>query len=434
MNEELKFDFQKEKITFNQLFNSSVKRSIIGIFFKLQNEFITNTSWDPDIYSRISFTGGKKGKLKKKNIDLIINEPKVKVSLQFLINFKLLLPLPVPKDLSQLPDIDGLLENYEEYSIISGIEFDDNDVFSSPSSNLKITVGAMHHLLITMLNFKVNQTKLQTAMDELQSFPSRTNNSQMLIVLEKSDAPKKSTLKKEIFFKMTDFVYELIQEYHPLSGKINQDKNGSIFIDLLTDSLSLNQSVCKTDLIGSKTKKLLKLLDTELVLKNTTILVNKIVLRDLFIIDYENFFEDPSRLISFQSILDKLSNDSKLGLEFLKEANNTNNPLPSVFEYLDPFEKPVGVVDDFLTAFSRLYISFIISTIISNIINDPYNVFKPKAGDQIFPKLYIWLEKPSNKVLLGNIIELVSDASYLMDYYSQEEIESISKEFKGQDL
>ena len=66
------FDFEKEKITFNQFFNSPLKRVIVGSFFRFQKEFVINTSWNSDFYNRLSFIGGKKNKIKKKQIEQLI--------------------------------------------------------------------------------------------------------------------------------------------------------------------------------------------------------------------------------------------------------------------------------------------------------------------------------------------------------------------------
>ena len=299
MSEEFTFDFQKEKFLFTKLFNSSVKRSIIGLFFRLQKEFVTNTNWDPEFYNRLSFTGGKSGKLKRKNLEFLIHEPKAKESLQFLIDFKLLLPLPVPEDLSSpLPDINTLIEDKEEYHIISGIEFDE-DIFSTLSSGLKITVEAIHHLIHTTFNFKVMQNKLQSSLDEMLSLPSRTDPNRMIVILEKSDKLTKSTAKKKIFYRMTDVCYKILNEYHPLDSNLDLNRNGSVFINLLNKSISISQIVSKTAVIGNQSKKLLKALDSQFILKNTTLLVDKIILRELFISNYENFFDDEDRLSSF---------------------------------------------------------------------------------------------------------------------------------------
>ena len=222
----------------------------------------------------------------------------------------------------------------------------------------------------------------------------------------------------------------MLNEYHPSNDQVDPNKNGTILLNLLRKSLSVNQTVSKSAVIRVNTKKLLKLLDPQLVLKNTINLADKIVLRELFIISYENFFDQSSRLTALTKKIDELSNGSELAQQLLKEANMTSNPLPAVFEYLNPFEKPVGVVDDFLTAFSRLYISQIIVKIVDFAMNESSIIFKPKAGEDLFPNLNDWLNNSKNSEQIDIIEELVNEASFLSEYYNKEDIELISKSFK----
>ena len=174
----------------------------------------------------------------------------------------------------------------------------------------------------------------------------------------------------------------------------------------------------------------LKTLDSELVLKRYLALVDIIVLRELFIVSYNDFFDDPTRIDIFKSKLDSLANDAKLGQTMLLDAERTANPLPSVFEFIDPHDKPVGVVDDFLSCFSRLNIANVISTIISLVFDVHENTFRPKPGVTTFKDLYTWLLQPANRILLDELLNLLNEAEYLVNYYSKEEIQTISQQYK----
>ena len=59
-------DLLPEKFTFNQLFNSPLKRNILGLFFRFHKEFVLNTTWNVEIYDRLSFMSSKKQKVVQK--------------------------------------------------------------------------------------------------------------------------------------------------------------------------------------------------------------------------------------------------------------------------------------------------------------------------------------------------------------------------------
>lgn len=423
------FDLQGEKFTFNQLFNSPLKRNILGLFFRFHKEFVLNTSWKMEIYDRLAFIAGKKAKLKKAQLEKFLSEDLGMESLQFLIDFKILLPPDKTPSSDSSINVDEFLVLGDDFNIITGIECAD-DFLKTPSGGLKLSVGAIHYLLESFLNFKAAQPKVQSAILELQNLPSRQNPGVMFSILELSEEKTSSTPKKNLEYQMSNAVYLFLNKYHPLADSNNDLNDGSIFLDLLDTSFRLNKLVIGSTLLKTKATSYLKLLDSELVLKRNFALVDIIILRELFITSYNAFFDDLNRLDSFKEILDKLSNDAKLGQTMLLDAERTANPLPAVFEFIDPHDKPVGVVDEFLSCYSRLNIANTIGSILSLAFDVHTDVFRPKPGVTIFQSLFIWLSKPTNKILFEHLSDLLTEAEYLINYYSKEEIESISKDYK----
>lgn len=423
-------DLSDEKFSFHQLFNSPLKRNILGLFFRFHKEFVLNTSWKVEIYDRLAFMSGKKQKLKKAQIEKFLSEDLGDQSLQFLIDFKILLP---PEKTTSIDSpsfsVNDFLNLGEEFSIVTGIEYDD-DFLKTPSGGLKLTVGAIHYLLESFLQFKAAQPKVQAAIQEMQILPSRRNPGIMFSILEQSEEKTSSTPKKNLVYQMSDSVFTFLNSYHPLDGKINDARDGRIFLDLLDSSYKINKLVIGSTLTKNKATSYLKILDTELVLKRFLALNDIIVLRELFIVSYNNFFDDPSRIEKFKTVLDSLANDSKLGRTMLLDAERTANPLPHVFEFIDPHDKPVGVVDDFLSCFSRLNIAYTIATILSLLFDMHVDVFRPKPGTIIFKDLFSWLQQPTNSILFDHLTDLLTEAEYLTNYYSKEEVESISKKYK----
>ena len=424
------FDLQNEKFTFNQLFNSPLKRNIIGLFFRFHKEFVLNTTWNVEIYDRLSFTSGKKQKVKKAQLEKYLSEQLGPESLQFLIEFKILLP-PDKVTIPNLTSIsvDDFLALGDDFNIITGIEYAD-DFLKTPSGGLKLSVGAIQYLLDSFLDIKAAQQKVQSAILELQTLPSRKNPSSMFSILDIAEEKTSTTAKKNMVYQMSDAVYTFLNKYHPFDNKINDLNDGSIFLDLLDSSHRITKLVVGSTVIRTTATSYLKILDSELVQKRNFALVDKIILRELFIISYNNFFDDPSRLESFKKILDKLANDAKLGQIMLLDAERTADPLPRVFEFVDPHDKPVGVVDDFLSSFSRLNIAHIIASILSLAFDEHVDIFRPKPGVIIFKELYNWLTQPVNRILFDNLGDLLTEAEYLVNYYSKEEIETISKDYK----
>ena len=423
-------DLLPEKFTFNQLFNSPLKRNIIGLFFRFHKEFVLNTTWNVEIYDRLSFMSGKKQKVKKAQVEKFLSDELGPESLQFLIDFKLLLPPDkVTVDSDSSLSVDDFLALGEEFNVITGIECAE-DFLKTPSGGLKLTVGAIQYLLESFLQFKAAQQKVQSAILELQTLPSRQNPGFMFTILEVAEEATSTTPKKNIEYKMHDSVYTFLNNYHPLDQKTNTLADGSTFLDLLDYSHKISKLVVGVTVLRSTASSYLKVLDSELVLKRHLALVDVIILRELFIISYDNFFDDPNRIESFKSILDTLSNDSKLGQTMLLDAERTANPLPAVFEFIDPHDKPVGVVDDFLSSFSRLNVANVICFILSLAFDEYKDIFRPKPGVLIFKSLYNWLLQPANRILFNHFTDLLTEAEYLVNYYSKEEIENISKSYK----
>lgn len=373
---------------------------------------------------------GKKQKLKKAQIEKFLSEELGPESLQFLIEFKILLP----PDKVTIPNVssitaDEFLALGEEFNIITGIEYAD-DFFKTPSGGLKLSVGAIQYLLDSFIGIKAAQQKVQSAILELQTLPSRKNPSSMFSILEIAEEKTSTTAKKNMVYQMTDAVYTFLNKYHPFDTKINELNDGSIFLGLLDSSHKITKLVVGSTVIRTSASSYLKTLDSELVQKKNFALVDKIILRELFIISYNNFFDDPIRLESFKKVLDNLANDAKLGQTMLLDAERTANPLPAVFEFVDPHDKPVGVVDEFLSSFSRLNVAYAIASILSLAFDVHLDVFRPKPGVIIFKELYTWLNQPANRILFDNLTDLLTEGEYLVNYYSKEEIEAISKDYK----
>ena len=374
--------------------------------------------------------GGKKSKLKKPQLEKILSEELGEESLQLLIDFKILLP-PEKASVPDSPSlsVSDFLELGEEFTIITGIECAD-DFLKTPSGGLKLSVGAVHYLLDAFLHFKAAQPKVQNAIQELQSLPSRQNPSVMFSIFELAEEKTSSTPKKDIVYQMTDSVYVFLNNYSPLDNATNDLKDGSIFLNLLDASYRISKLVVGSTVLKSTALSYLKLLDSELVLKRHLALVDVIILRELLITSYGVFFDDPSRIESFKTVLDNLANDAKLGQTMLLDAERTANPLPAVFEFIDPHDKPVGAVDDFLSCFSRLNVGNTVAMILSLAFDEYVDIFRPKPGVSIFKAYYSWLLKPANKILFEHLSDLLSEAEYLINYYSKEEIQEIAKNYK----
>lgn len=373
---------------------------------------------------------GKKHKLKKVQLEKIISENLGEESVQFLIDFKILFFGDKIPSFEQSPlSLPEFLAQGDEFSILTGIECAE-DFLKTPSGGLKLTLGAIVHLLETFMNFKAVQSKIQSAVREMQTLPLRSDPNQMFVLLETIEDSTSSTPKKDIEYCMTDIVYTFLNTYNPLSDQVNDLQDGSIFLNLLETSSKISKLVIGSTIIKTKITGYLKTLDSQLVLKRNLALIDVIVLRELFISSYSNFFDDFSRIENLKSVLDSLANDSKIGKTMLLDAERTANPLPSVFEFIDPHDKPVGVVEDFLSCFSRLCIANVISMILSIAFDNNGDIFRPKPGISIFQSIYSWLLLPTNRLFFEQLFDLLTEAEYLVNYYSQEEIETISKDYK----
>lgn len=429
-------DPQKDKFTINQILNSPVKRAIIGLYFKLVKEFVQNTLWNPEVYNKLSVRFGKQKKEEKvtqKQLQAVLGEDQANETIELLVDLRLLLPLPLPKPSDEVlfGSVEEFVASSEEFFLASGVDFD-SDRFATPSGGLSLSLGTIHHLLSYVFQVKVAQPKLQTTLEELNAIPSRQNLNEMVFLLSPVSGQAKSQAKKKLLYKLNDPVYEFLNQYHPLPSATDDSFTGQVFLELVETSLRMNKFVGKTLLTEKRAKDYLKLLDKSVLLKNMTQLVDQIICRELIISSTVVLLEDHDRFPFFQQKLDQLSNEGRLGNLVVKEAEMTTRALPGAFEYLDPYDQPVGVVFDWLTTFSRLYVALVISRVVSSAFNDDESVFRPRVGDVVFVELHKWLQKPGNRRLMNILDDLVTEASFLVEFYTQEEVEQVAKDFRAE--
>jgi hypothetical protein len=421
---------QKDKFMINQLLNSTLKRTILGLFFKLNNEFIQNTTWNPDIYKKLIKIAGSKEKVKKEFIEKHFDFEKDNSSFELFIELKIITSIsPDSKSIPQSSTVVDFFDQNEEFQVITGIKFA-NDRFSTPSGGLELSLGAIQTLIEKNFKRKVAIAKLRKVVSELHGIPSRHSPGEMYFLISPtSESVAKTSAIKKAFYHMNDPLYVFLNAYHPVKGKIDSSGNGSIFLDLFSISLKLERFISKTDDIQKQAKEYLKQLDKSLILKSIINLVETIIKRELIIADFKTIL-DESRFSTFKEKLESIANDGKLGYLMIKEADMTNHPLPEVFEFIDPYEQALGVVDDWLTAFSRVMTSFIVSRTINLILKSDDFSFQIKIGDIFFIKLYEWLQSIRYRQQINQIDELLTEAEFLVEFYSKNEIETITNAFK----
>lgn len=427
---------QNDKFMINQVLNSPTKRLILGFFFKFQQEFLQNTTWQPNVFKKLIKFAPEASKeiIKYDTIEDHFNLEEEESSLKLFIDLKILtanVSSSASTTSNLILSLKEFLNQSTEFHVITGIKFA-TDRHSSPSGGLELTLRALHTLLQPYFNKKISITKLQKALMELNGIPSRHSPGYLhFLVSPSSENVSKSSSKKKAFYHMNDPLYTFLNVYHPIKGKSDPSNTGSIFLDIFTSSLKLEAIVERALTTQKKAQDYLKVMDGSLILKNVLKLAKSIIKRELIIPSWNTMFEDNYRFPSFQEKLDSLANEGKLGRLIIKEANMTSHPLPDVFEFIDPYEQPLGAVDEWLITFSRLMVSFTISQTVSQYLQGEDFSLKLNVGDIIFAKIYYWLQSPGHREMMEYFDNLLIDMNYLTEFYSnKEQIEIIIQNFK----
>ena len=257
---EVKLDPQKDKVTFNLLLNSSLKRYIIGIYVLIVKRVIQNPNFDPQLFKDLTKLAGVNQLLTREQIaNENISDTK-KETLELLFSYKLLFASTSESSMFINQDLDSWLQSAEKFRILSGIEFDDNR-FSKPAAGLALSLSAIVELLQNWLETKFSQIKVQKALEELHTVPSRVNPQilyYIMIPIEPNANPS-SKKKSALMYSIFDPVIDFLDRYHPEKGKEASTPTGELFTDLVETAIKLDSYNAKIAEINKKTRDSLSL-------------------------------------------------------------------------------------------------------------------------------------------------------------------------------
>ena len=164
----------RDKQTFNLIFNSSLKRHLIGIHFLILKRVIQNTNFNSISFNEFIKESNSKGILTQEYLKKSLENEKDRNTLDLLFSHKIIVPInPSNTNFDFLP-VDEIISLSQKFQFANGIEFAEN-IFKTPSGELAISLGSLNIILNRWLDQKIQQNKLQKSIDELHTVPSRLN-------------------------------------------------------------------------------------------------------------------------------------------------------------------------------------------------------------------------------------------------------------------
>lgn len=421
----------RDKQTFNLIFNSSLKRHLIGIHFLILKRVIQNTDFNPISFNEFLKESGMKAILTQEYLKKALENEKDRNTLDLLFSHKMIQPInPSSENYDFLP-LEEIIYLSEKFQFTDGIEFAEN-IFKFSSAELAISLGSLNILLNKWLDQKIQQNKLQKSINELHTVPSRINSHYFhyfLIQVDSKNNPGFTKKKSDVYYSLTDQVVDYLNTYHPLSGETSEDTNGDLFLKLIDISIKLETVVKQSGSLLEKTKKYLKLLDTNILHKTIISLSEQIILRELIISSLTDIVKDKSRSTVFLQKLRDLSDNGIVAWQIVKEAEMTAKSLPKVFEYVEFQHSPVGSVGNWMVAFSRIMIAYLLGKAIKQSLKGKDALFISEIGSNVMVELYEWSSNPGNIEIIDQIQDLVMEGKTLSEFYSSEDLEEIRKNY-----
>ena len=428
---EVKLDLQKDKATFNQLLNSPLKRYILGIYILIVKRVMQNTNFDPQFFKDLIKLAGTNQILTREQIVNENTSSMKQETLELLFSYKLLFAIKNDSSMFIGQDLDSWLQSADKFRILSGIEFDENK-FERPSAGLALSLGVIVELLQNWLETKFSQIKVQKALEELHTVPSRVNPHILYYIMiptepsSFSGSKKKSTMMYSIF----DPVIEFLDHYHPEKNKESSLLTGELFLDLIETSIKLDSYNSKITEIDKKTHELLSLLNHDMLNKHIVKLAEKIICRELMIINLTYLITEHSRYEIFEQKLRNITDQGTIAKEIAREIDLTNENLPDIFKTIDEANViALSAHSDLLVVYSRLVTAYLLSQTIKQVIMKAESLFTPKIGDNVMNELYQWMQIPKNRETLNQVSNLIIEAQLLCNFYSKSYLEELKKTY-----
>lgn len=421
----------RDKTTFNLIFNSSLKRHIIGIYFLILKRVIQNTNFNLISFNEFIKESGSKGVLTREYLKKALENEQDYNTLDLLISYKILQPIKPSTEAYDFLPLEEYIEIAEKFQFANGIEFEEN-IFKTSSSGLIISLSSLNMIMNSWLERHIQQNKIQKAIDELHTVPSRVNPHYFhyfLIQADSKNNPGFTKKKGSFYYSLTDEVVDFLNKYHPILGEESENQEGELFLDLIELSIKLDSITKQSEKFSERSKTLLKLLDSKVFHKSIILLSEKIILRELIITSLTDLVKDKSRLSIFQNKLRILSDQGTIAWQIVKEAEMTSKDLPKAFEYVENLESPLGSTGDWMVAFSRLMICYLLNKAIKQSLGGAEALFQAEIGMNIMVELYKWIKDASNLEIIDQIHDLLIEAKTLVDFYSDESIKEISKNY-----
>ena len=202
-----------------------------------------------------------------------------------------------------------------------------------------------------------------------------------------------------------------------------------MFLKLVEISIKLETIIKQSDNLQEKSKVFLKSLDSNIFHKSIISLSEQIIRRELIISSLSDIVKDKVRSATFLQNLRKLSDNGIIAWQIVKEAEMTAKSLPKVFEHVEHQDFPVGVIGNWMVAFSRVMCAYLLSKAIKESLEGKDALFKSEIGSNVMVELYEWSENSSNIEIIDQIQDLIMEGKSLVDFYSSEELLDIRKNY-----
>jgi hypothetical protein len=421
----------RDKTTFNLIFNSSIKRHIIGIYFLLLKRVIQNTNFNPISFNEFIKESGSKGIISQEYLKKAIENEQDYNTLDLLVSYKILQPIKPSTEAYDFLSLEEVIEVAEKFQFANGIEFEEK-IYKTSSSEFAISLNSLNMIMNSWLERKIQQNKIQKAIDELHTVPSRVNPHYFHYFLTQVDSKNNPGFTKKrgnFYYSLTDAVVDFLNTFHPILRGESDNQDGEQFLNLIDLSIKLDSITKQSEKLSEKSKTLLKLLDSKVFHKSIIFLSEKIILRELIITSLTDLVTDKSRLPIFQNKLRTMSDQGIIAWQIVKEAEMTAKDLPKVFEHIQDLESPIGSTGDWMVAFSRLMISYLLNKAIKQSLGGADALFKSEIGTNIMVELFEWTRDSSNLEITEQIHDLLMEAKTLVEFYSEESIKDIAKNY-----
>ncbi|OLS24907.1 MAG: hypothetical protein HeimC3_17830 [Candidatus Heimdallarchaeota archaeon LC_3] len=421
----------RDKQTFNLIFNSSLKRHLIGIHFLILKRVIQNANFNSISFYEFLKESGSKAILTQEYLKKSLENEKDSNTLDLLFSYKIIQPINPSSDNFDFLSLEEIINSSEKFQFANGIEFAEK-IFKTSSGELAISLGSLNTLLNRWLDQKIQQNKLQKSTDELHTVPSRIDPHYFHYFLTQVDSknnPGFTKKKSDVYYSLTDKIVDYLNTYHPLPGEISEGSNGELFLKLVEISIKLETIVKQSESLQEKSKKCLKILDSDMFHKSIISLSERIVLRELIISSLTDIVRDKSRSSIFLQKLRDLSDNGIVAWQIVKEAEMTAKSLPKVFEHVEYQDSPVGAVGNWMVAFSRIMVAYLLNKAIKQSLEGKDALFNSEIGSNVMVELYEWSNNSTNIEILDQIQDLVIEGKALSDFYSSEELQEIRKNY-----